>query len=125
LLQDSVAGPEGVYAFSDGYPNTSKGNSIAIGSRLFFAGLTSAEGLEPWAVDMVGVGGPLIWADFNWTGAELGSQPNPYRTLAGGLNVVDAGGTVRIKPGATNATPRIAQQVRLEASGGTVRIGGL
>jgi hypothetical protein len=65
----------------------------------------------------------LIYAKFDWSGLETGSQWYPFNTLPEALGAVTAPGTVRIFAGSTFETPRITQQVRLEATGGSVRIG--
>jgi hypothetical protein len=64
-----------------------------------------------------------VWADFAWGGQETGEQATPYNTLAEALSTVQAGGTIKIKAGAGAETPRIVKQVRIEAAGGTARIG--
>ena len=63
------------------------------------------------------------YVDFNHTGTELGTKGYPYRSLAGGISAVDAGGTIYIEPGASTETPRITKALRLAAASGTVRIG--
>jgi hypothetical protein len=65
----------------------------------------------------------LVWVDFAYGGEEFGSEAQPYRSLAHGCLAVDTGGTVRIKSGTSAETPRLTKAMRLEAAGGTVRIG--
>ncbi len=65
----------------------------------------------------------IVWVDFNWTGAESGSEVAPVNTLAEGLALAASGGTIRIKPGESGEVLRIEQPVRLEAVGGGSRIG--
>jgi len=58
-----------------------------------------------------------------------GTQSLPFRTLEEGIAAVSPGGTIRIKsnaiPATTDETPRITKAIRLEAVGGSVRIGQL
>lgn len=68
-------------------------------------------------------GADHIWIDFNYTGVELGTEPQPFNTLAEGLSAVREGGTVHLAPGSTLERPSIAQQVRLTTTGGVVRFG--
>jgi hypothetical protein len=64
-----------------------------------------------------------VWVDFDWQTPEEGTEESPFNTLQEGLeNVVDSG-TVIIKAGTSAETLTINQAVRLEASGGTARIG--
>ena len=69
-----------------------------------------------------------VWVQFNYSsGVELGTSSQPFNALAEGAICVNAGGTIKIKgdtgdPDTTEA-PRITKQMRIEAIGGTVRIG--
>lgn len=70
------------------------------------------------------VGGiATTWVDFQWGGAEAGSQTQPFDTLGEGITTVVTGGTVNIKAGQSTETPRITKPLLLIAVGGTVRIG--
>ena len=66
----------------------------------------------------------LIWVDFNYMGAVMGTELFPFNSLGPALFYVAAGGIVRMKGPATSAeTLTINQDVRLEATGGAVTIG--
>ena len=65
----------------------------------------------------------LVWVDFDYSGAEKGTESYPYNTLAEGVDGVQAGGTVRIKAGDTAETLQVTKEVRLESEGGQARIG--
>ncbi len=72
-----------------------------------------------------------IWVDFGYTGTQLGSFTQPYRTLTSGANAittfVDTAlvefPTLRIKVGSTGGSYTISKRMRIEACGGLVRIG--
>ncbi|MRR52378.1 MAG: choice-of-anchor D domain-containing protein, partial [Rhodocyclaceae bacterium] len=65
----------------------------------------------------------LIWVKFDYSGSEQGTQTFPYNTLGEGIGAVNSGGTVRIYSGSVGGAYRITRQTRLEAYGGSVRIG--
>ncbi len=68
-----------------------------------------------------------IWVDFNYTGTELGTQSQPYNTLAEAINAVAVGGTITINAGITSETfdgiNKINKNVTIKSSGGTAVIG--
>lgn len=69
----------------------------------------------------------LVWVDQAHFGLSLGTQTHPYPTLDEGIGMVAAHGTVKVKgdtgqPGVAE-TPRITWPLRLDASGGPVRVG--
>jgi hypothetical protein len=64
-----------------------------------------------------------VWVDFNHNGSEIGSEIYPFDTLGEGVTVVDEGGTIKIKAGASAGPITIDKEVRIEADGGTARIG--
>jgi hypothetical protein len=68
-------------------------------------------------------GADPVWVDFLWDGPYLGTEEEPFRTLADGLAAVTPGGAVILDPASSAETPRITQAVRLESTGGPVRIG--
>ncbi|MCE5230835.1 hypothetical protein LLG95_14755 [bacterium] len=65
----------------------------------------------------------MVWVDFNWTGSETGSEALPFNTLAEGVGFVNSGETIRIKAGSGSEHIRITKPMRIEAVGGTARIG--
>ena len=73
----------------------------------------------------------VIYVDFSHGGFEAGTISEPMSSLGGALPAVAAGGTIVIQgdsPAATSSetfagAEVINQQVRIEATGGTVRIG--
>lgn len=65
------------------------------------------------------------WIDFPYVGEENGTFDHPYNSLAEGVTWVSSGGTLKVKAGTTGETPRIDKKMRIEAFGGTVRIGDL
>ena len=66
-----------------------------------------------------------VWVDLEYPGAELGTQLAPFDTLTDALTAVSAGGTVHLENQESHELPMINQDVRLETTGGTVRIGVL
>lgn len=72
-----------------------------------------------------GPSGPMdiVWLDFPWSGAKMGTEPQPFSTLDDALTWVTVGGTIKIKPGSAAISMRITSQVRIEAPSGGVRIG--
>jgi hypothetical protein len=64
-----------------------------------------------------------IWVDFDWTGAEDGTEDYPFDTLANGLDWLDEYGTLKIKTGTSATTTTFSMSMRIEAHGGSVRIG--
>lgn len=68
------------------------------------------------------------WVDFAYTGAETGSQSQPFNTLNEAINAVASGGTINIKGNtadtSTSEKPTISKSVTITAVGGTVTIGG-
>ena len=66
---------------------------------------------------------PGLWVDFSWLGEELGTFELPFNTLVEGLNEAPPWGLLRIKTGATDATPIINQPVVLDSYNGPAVIG--
>jgi hypothetical protein len=72
-----------------------------------------------------------IWVDFGYSGTELGTFDQPFNTVIEGVNAittfVDTAvlefPTLYIKAGSRNERPTISKRMRIEACGGTVRIG--
>ncbi|MFP6615175.1 MAG: chitobiase/beta-hexosaminidase C-terminal domain-containing protein, partial [Candidatus Hydrogenedentota bacterium] len=64
-----------------------------------------------------------VWVDLSYPGTETGSQALPFDTVQKGLDTVGSGGTLHLGPGDSHETLLIDQPVRLEASGGTARLG--
>ena len=64
------------------------------------------------------------WVEFSYVGPEIGTESQPFDTLAEGAIAVLPGGTVKIRPGTESETLRIEKPMRLEAGVGTVRLGG-
>lgn len=74
---------------------------------------------------IAGPTGPMdiVWLDFPWGGAKMGTEPQPFSTLDDALTWVTDGGTIKIKPGSAAISKRITKQVRIEAPSGGARIG--
>ena len=68
-----------------------------------------------------------VWVDFKYEGTELGTQSQPYNTLAEAINAVTVGGEIIIKGGITSETftgiNKIKKKVTIKSSGGTATIG--
>ncbi|GBC93730.1 hypothetical protein HRbin15_02232 [bacterium HR15] len=73
-----------------------------------------------------------IWVDFSYSGSpERGTFSFPFNTLAEGADAITTFvdttlipfPTLYIKAGSSNERPRITKRMRIEACGGTVRIG--
>jgi uncharacterized protein DUF1566/thrombospondin type 3 repeat protein len=65
-----------------------------------------------------------VYVNFSFdTNSELGTYDQPFDTCAEAIIVVETGGTVIIATGDTAETPHIDKAMRLEAVGGSVRIG--
>lgn len=67
----------------------------------------------------------VVWADFAWSGNELGTEPLPFDTSTEAVGLVNASGTIRIKASATAESIRITKSMRIEAVGGMARIGAI
>lgn len=65
-----------------------------------------------------------VWVDFAYSGVEAGTEDHPFRTLGRAAAVAAAGATIYIKAGSGRETLTLNRPARLEAIGGTVRIGG-
>ncbi|MCE5228088.1 right-handed parallel beta-helix repeat-containing protein [bacterium] len=72
-----------------------------------------------------GPSGPMeiVWLDFPWTGAKMGTEAQPFSNIDDAINWVTVGGTIKIKPGSAAVSKRITKQVRIEAPSGGARIG--
>jgi hypothetical protein len=64
-----------------------------------------------------------IYVDFGASRDGLGTAHQPFRSLDQGTSKVVAGGTLKLKSGATAEPVRIAKPMRLTAPEGPVRIG--
>ncbi|MCS6923919.1 MAG: M12 family metallo-peptidase [Fimbriimonadales bacterium] len=69
-----------------------------------------------------------IWVQFDYSGLERGVFTQPFNTVAEGVNAITEYPTfviptLYIKAGSSNERPRITKRMRVEACGGTVRIG--
>lgn len=82
--------------------------------------------LNSWRLEILtlqpGTGNP-VWVNFAAADGGNGTASLPLNTVADGLLGVAPAGTIRFVPGATGVTPRISDSVRLESTGGSVRIG--
>ena len=74
----------------------------------------------------------LTWVDFNYSGTQNGSFPNPFVTLAQGTNSVPSGGTIAIKgpsinanqgPAISHETMKISKPMKIITVGGVATIG--
>jgi hypothetical protein len=63
-----------------------------------------------------------VWVDMAYVGTELGTQAQPFNTLAEGIAAVAVSGTIKAR-GNTAETPRITKALRLEANTAPARIG--
>lgn len=64
-----------------------------------------------------------VYVDFSAARDGLGTARQPFRTLDQGASSVPAGGTLKLKPGASAEPVRIDKPMRLTATDGPVRIG--
>lgn len=65
-----------------------------------------------------------VWVDFNSTiFIQLGTELFPYQTLGAGVNAVDPGGTIALKPGHSAETMTISKPMTIIAVGGAATIG--
>jgi len=76
-------------------------------------------GLVPTLVPRVSV-----WVDFNYSGTDLGTESQPYNTLAEAVNAVAEGGEVIIKGGITNEILTIDKKVTIKTVDKTTTILG-
>lgn len=80
---------------------------------------------ESWRITVLP---PAVWVDFAYTGTELGTNAQPFNTLAEAVAAVVPGDPIRIKGNTavshTLETPTLSTPMRIDASGGAVRIGG-
>jgi len=73
---------------------------------------------DPWSFT-----GP-VWVQFNYGGIfQFGTFSLPYKTLAGGVGAVSAGGLINIKSGSSTETMTITKAMDIHAFGGPVDIG--
>lgn len=65
------------------------------------------------------------WVDFNWTGTQDGTEPNPFNTLAQGVNAMPFGATnhLYIKSGITREAMLISKQMQIISVGGPTILG--
>ena len=68
---------------------------------------------------------PASYLDFGFEGEAIGTDSQPYSTLSEAIGSVRVGGLLRIKTGESREAIRIAKPMRLEAIGGSARIGNL
>lgn len=82
--------------------------------------------LTGWSLTVHGfvIATDVIYVDDSHTGFEHGTENWPFNTLDEALQVVDAGGTLRINAATIPGQQTINQSVTLEARGGIVRLGG-
>lgn len=66
---------------------------------------------------------PKQYVAFEYAGAGVGTESQPFATIERAVAAVDMGGALKIKSGSSNEQLRIAKPMRLEAVGGSVRIG--
>ncbi|MFP6583721.1 MAG: hypothetical protein VCD00_14365 [Candidatus Hydrogenedentota bacterium] len=64
-----------------------------------------------------------VWVEFDHSGDECGTQDNPFNSLTEGIAAAADAAIVNIVSDQTSETISINQNVRLQASGGTVTIG--
>lgn len=68
-------------------------------------------------------GANRMYVDFQFHGLELGTESQPFQTLASSIDHANAGEILMIKSGSTRESVRIAKPMTLVAVGGQVRIG--
>lgn len=84
-----------------------------------------------WNIDDVAIVGDNVgpspsddvWIDFGYAGTELGTQIQPFNTIAEGLPYLNSGGTLHLAAGNTSETVTLNTPMTLQAEGGAVRIG--
>ncbi len=64
-----------------------------------------------------------IWVQFGFGGVQLGTQVNPYGTLAQAVNAVAPGESILIKPGLSHETMTISKAMTINTWNGTATIG--
>ncbi len=64
-----------------------------------------------------------VWVNFSGASGGNGTEALPYRTLADGVAAVLTAGTVHVLAGTSAETSLMNSALRLEAEGGTVRLG--
>lgn len=67
--------------------------------------------------------GGTIHVDRNYTGTELGTPTQPFRTVTAAYNFAWNGARIKIKAGSYRETLAFSKQVKLLTAGGTVTIG--
>jgi len=65
----------------------------------------------------------LLWVDFGYSGVETGASTLPFNTLGEASRAVDAQGVVNIRVGVSSETGAFAKPMKVEAIGGSVRVG--
>ncbi len=64
-----------------------------------------------------------VWVDYDYAGAESGTEFEPYDSTTEGVTGVSAGGTVFVQSGTSTETPTFSNPSTIQALGGTVVIG--
>ncbi len=80
---------------------------------------------ESWRITVLP---PPIWVDFAYTGVETGTVTQPFNTLSEAVNAAVAGDEIRIKGNTATKfsleTGTISKPLYINATGGTIRVGG-
>jgi hypothetical protein len=118
-ITDSVEGVADLDA--DGIPNLFDDDSDGDGFSDILEGNTDTD--LDGTPDFLDVINAVVWVDFLATGSHTGSQLRPFATLLEGLNHLEPGGTVFIRPGISSETITIFGPATIRSVGGTTRIG--
>lgn len=86
-----------------------------------------------WNIDDVAIigdaSGPVaaddMWVNFAYNGVEMGTEAQPFNTIAEAIAYLNSGGTLHVAAGTGGETPRITAPMRIQAEGGAVRVGVL
>jgi M6 family metalloprotease-like protein len=63
------------------------------------------------------------WVDFAYGGIEVGSIAQPFNTFGEGVQAVGYDGVLHIKAGTSSETRHVTKAMKIESSGGAVKIG--
>lgn len=105
------------------------GGSLAVVACVMLIAGYMAVTPNPWGSSAVPVQvastEPAIYLDFGFEGEGMGTDSQPYATLSEAIAAIQPGEVLRIREGESREAIRIAKPMRLEAIGGSVKIGNL
>ncbi len=131
FLNPAIYGLAQSALYTNFFHDVTNGNNVSSNSgNLYYAGpgYDNCTGLgSPNGAALInslaGLAGPTF-VNFNYSGTQLGTYPQPFNTMAGGISAVSTGGTIIIETaGSTAETPTISKPMTITADDGPATIG--